>query len=270
MKSMTAALDPQQQPSVTKRLAKSFSRAARQYNEIATVQSRIAEYALSLVPNEPVANILDIGCGTGRHTAQLARFGEHITGLYIAPTMLELAAKHYPKLAFRYGNAEQLPFESLTQQLCFSSMALQWCESPAIALNEMYRVLQPGGIAVISVMVEPSFRKLDHAQQELGLQPTRNRFNTHMEWLNWARKAGFECLFNQQKVYLDAHDNALSLLRSISHVGASVQTSTTATSRLQRKHLSALEHILRAQSSQNLLEIDYQVSHFVLKKTENV
>lgn len=252
--------------SLTERLATSFNRAAKHYNNIAHVQQSIAEHALSMVPQSSLGRALDIGCGTGRHTAQLAQMGYQATGIDIAPNMVKTATEAFSGIDFKVASAEHIPLPEGAVSLCFSSMALQWSESEQRVMDEIYRVLAPGGIAVLAIMVEPSFRNLDRAQQQIGFRPTRNVFRSHMEWLNWGIRAGFTSVKNEQKPYIDKHDSILALLRSISNVGAGVRATTSYQTRMTRKDITSLGQVMRELSASEQLEIDYQISHFLLQK----
>ena len=57
-----------------------------------------ASYAASLVP--PPARVLDAGCGTGRVAARLAELGYACTGVDVDPSMLAVARREHPGLAW--------------------------------------------------------------------------------------------------------------------------------------------------------------------------
>jgi ubiquinone/menaquinone biosynthesis C-methylase UbiE len=114
----------------------------------------IARHALSL-RNQGTA--VDIGCGPGYLVALLAKKskGLHITGLDLSEEMLEQALAHAQavgvenRVAFKIGDAGRLPFEDHSVDLVVSSLSLHhWCD-PIEVMNEIARVLRPGGAFLI-------------------------------------------------------------------------------------------------------------------------
>src|SRR3984893_15967469 len=56
--------------------------------------------------------ILDIGCGTGHLTAQIAESGAQVVGVDRSPEMIAAAQKAYPNLQFEVADARNLPYRS--------------------------------------------------------------------------------------------------------------------------------------------------------------
>lgn len=97
---------------------------------------------------------LDLGCGRGEVTAQLARHGAQVTGIDISPESLSrartLAAEHgvAHKVTFRDGNAEQLPFDDDSFDLAVSAGVMSFVDFDR-AIAELSRVVRHDGTAVI-------------------------------------------------------------------------------------------------------------------------
>ncbi|NBV41451.1 methyltransferase domain-containing protein [bacterium] len=72
-----------------------FSDAARSYDQYAVVQSYVFDTLTSLIVDNQPRRILDIGCGTGLHTARLAaRFPDaEITAIDMSDQMIEVASQ---------------------------------------------------------------------------------------------------------------------------------------------------------------------------------
>ena len=102
----------------------------------------------------PSDKILDVGCGTGE-LERLILSGhpeQRIVGVDISERMLSLARKKcsgYSTASFLGANASALPFPDQTFDLVVSASAFHYFDQPTNCLDEMRRVLIPGGSAVI-------------------------------------------------------------------------------------------------------------------------
>src|SRR5260370_209411 len=73
-----------------------FDAHAPRYQENRFTQNTLAEleFFLSLFPLAKGSRILDGGCGTGRHSIEMAKRGFNVTGLDLSPGMLQVAQKN--------------------------------------------------------------------------------------------------------------------------------------------------------------------------------
>jgi len=91
-----------------------FDAHAPHYDENPFTEHTVAEvdFFLNLFPIEPGATILDVGCGTGRHSAELARRGFKVTGVDISEGMLAEALKKSDQVEWIQADATQpLPLD---------------------------------------------------------------------------------------------------------------------------------------------------------------
>ncbi|WP_353979057.1 malonyl-ACP O-methyltransferase BioC [Salinicola endophyticus] len=163
-----------------RRIASGFSRAASSYDAAAGLQREVADTLLARLPADcrPAA-VLDIGCGTGYVTAALARrYASTTLGLDLASGMLAAARASHPELAIRWlaGAAERLPLAAGSVDLVASSLALQWCDSLAAALDEAWRVLRPGGYLAFTTLCDGSLREWQGAWRAVDDGAHVNRF----------------------------------------------------------------------------------------------
>jgi len=98
--------------------------------------------------------VLEVAPGPGYFAIELARLGNfRITGLDISHTFAEIAGRNAAgagvKVNFQQGNASQMPFSAQTFDFVICSAAFKNFADPVGALLEMYRVLAPGGRALI-------------------------------------------------------------------------------------------------------------------------
>lgn len=95
----------------------------------------------------------DLGCGTGSLVLELARRapGLRVTGIDLSDQLLEAgrrAAQHSGlagQVDFRLGSVEALPFPNQSLDLAVSTLSLHHWAEPLKVLNEIERVLKPGG-----------------------------------------------------------------------------------------------------------------------------
>jgi trans-aconitate methyltransferase len=97
-----------------------------------------------LLNPQPDERILDVGCGTGQLTAEIAQSGAQVTGLDNSPDMLAEARKHFPELSFVLGDAASFHFPQPFDAV-FSNAALHWVKSADAAVSSIARALVPGG-----------------------------------------------------------------------------------------------------------------------------
>src|ERR1700733_15356167 len=84
-----------------------------------------AEDLIDLLEPQPGERILDLGCGTGHLTAQIAARGVEILGLDASASMIAQARQNYPRLKFVLADARALTFEQPFDAV-FSNAALHW------------------------------------------------------------------------------------------------------------------------------------------------
>jgi SAM-dependent methyltransferase len=106
---------------------------------------------LELIP-PPRRLTLDIGCGEGRLTRDLAERGHNVVGIDVSPTMIQAARAGNPELEFVEADAAKLPFDDGTADLAIAFMSLMDIDDMQGAVREAARVLEPGGRLVAAVV----------------------------------------------------------------------------------------------------------------------
>jgi len=139
-----------------------FDRIARRYDLANTVLSlggdarwrRLAAKAARLAPG---GRALDVACGSGKLAAELARAapGVKVMGLDFSPGMLDHARAAHPDIEFTEGDALDLPFPDASFDAVTIAFGLRNLARPDRGLEEMLRVLNPGGRAVVLEFVRP-------------------------------------------------------------------------------------------------------------------
>ena len=93
---------------------------------------------------------LDAACGTGRYSAYLTDRDHTVIGVDRSPAMLEKARAKLPQSDFREGDLEALPVEDASVDAAVCALALVHLEEIEPAMQELARVLRPGGRLILS------------------------------------------------------------------------------------------------------------------------
>ena len=114
-----------------------------------------------VVPARGKLDALDVGCGTGFLTFELAARGHRVTGVDFAPAMIaearRKAADRALAVRLEEADAEQLPFGAASFDLVISRHLLWTLPHPEAAIDEWIRVLRPGArLVVVDGQFDPS------------------------------------------------------------------------------------------------------------------
>lgn len=108
--------------------------------------------------------VLEIGTGNGADGALFALNGANYTGVDLTKTALEATEKHFRVLGlsgtFLQQNAEHLSFEDHSFDFVYSHGVLHHTPHPQQAIDEVWRVLKPGGRAIVMLYHKRSFNYL--------------------------------------------------------------------------------------------------------------
>jgi ubiquinone/menaquinone biosynthesis C-methylase UbiE len=123
---------------------------AGDFGVVAKTVSAGAEDFIASLDIPAGARVLDIACGTGNTAIPLARRGCIVTGVDIAPNLLEQAraraAADGLAITFDEGDAEALPYGDATFDAVTTMFGAMFAPRPDLVASEMARVLKPGGL----------------------------------------------------------------------------------------------------------------------------
>ncbi|HET7807217.1 MAG TPA: class I SAM-dependent methyltransferase [Gaiellaceae bacterium] len=91
--------------------------------------------------------VLDVGCGSGVLTEELARRvgADHVSGVDPSP-LLAACAERVPNAELKQGWAEALPWPDDSFEAAIAQLVIHFMEDPAAGVGEMARVTRPGGV----------------------------------------------------------------------------------------------------------------------------
>ena len=142
------------------------------------------------------SSVLEVAPGPGYFSIELAKLGSYsITGLDISRTFVKMAAKKAAeagvKVDFKHGTASKMPLMSNSFDFLLCRAAFKNFAQPVVALQEMCRVLKPGGRGlIIDLKGNASKEELGRAVDGMGLS-TFNRILTRLAFKTMLLKRAY-------------------------------------------------------------------------------
>ncbi|WP_093856737.1 class I SAM-dependent methyltransferase [Tenuibacillus multivorans] len=133
------------------------------------------------VPDE--SKVLDLGCGDGYGSYKLWREGYDVKGVDLSDEMVRLCQQRQTddmeRLQFLQADMLDLPFNENEFDALMAINALEWAEVPIQALEELIRVIKPGGFMCIGVLGPTAAPRVNSYQRLYGENVI---MNTMMPW----------------------------------------------------------------------------------------
>jgi SAM-dependent methyltransferase len=129
---------------------------------------------------------LDLGCGEGRLTRDLAALGHRVVGVDLSPSMVQAARETDPSGEYVHADIAHLPFEAGAADLAIAFMSLMDTDNMPDAMREIARVLEPGAL-LIATVVHPlnsaSLPRVDHEEPGVVIRSYREprRYSDRIE-----------------------------------------------------------------------------------------
>ncbi|MEO8905675.1 MAG: methyltransferase domain-containing protein [Polyangiaceae bacterium] len=114
------------------------------YDDHAAFVSDLAHDLVLWLRPEPGERVLDLGCGTGTLTAEIARLGARVIGVDHSAEMIAGAREKYAELQFDVVDGQALPYSSEFDAV-FSNAALHWMPRARDVVRGVNRALAPRG-----------------------------------------------------------------------------------------------------------------------------
>ncbi len=242
------------------RIELQFDLAAERYDKLASVQRAMAGDVLQRVVQAELpasTRVVDLGCGTGELLRRLGTAGfSQATGLDLSQKMLDVAARQNPAARFVRGDIESLPLADDSFGLVVSSAAIQWCNA-ATAASEMFRVLCPGGKAVVGTFADPTLEQWSEAFEQLGLSKRVHPFQSIDQVSQSFDDAGFVNVSSRQVIRSVEFDSVKAMFRSVQRLGAA-NAMDSRNQRLRRSdYLALVDHFEALLKREGTLGLSY-------------
>jgi malonyl-CoA O-methyltransferase len=247
-------------------IRRSFSAAADSYDAFAFLQREIGSRMLErldYILAEPKV-IVDLGAGTGEHTAALAkRYPRAQTyGLDLAEPMLKKMRK---RSSWRRpirpvcADIQLLPFADNSVDLLFSSLAMQWCESLDETFKEFRRVLRPGGFVLFSTFGPDTLHELRQSWAEVDeREHVHNFIDMHIVGDAMIQAGLAEPVMDIENLTL-TYKNVYDLMRELKGIGAHNVALDRQRGLTGRKRLQAFEQAYEKFRSDDVVPASYEV-----------
>lgn len=167
---------------------------ATQYLKFESERTRPSQDLIGRLADCHPDRVLDLGCGPGNSTRQLAaRFPQaDLLGVDASEEMLRRAREQYPQLAFQRCLAPQ-ELDRLEGgfDLIFSNACLQWIPNQTALLEALFAKLNPGGVLAVQIPL-------------VQRAPFYRRLNRLITTERWSRLSSVQCFYNEEPgVYAD-------------------------------------------------------------------
>ncbi len=145
---------------------------AAEYSRRSSLQEAMAQEVLALLDLKGAERILDVGCGDGKITAEIASRAARglIVGVDPSRDMISFAQSHFgpatrPNLRFEVADARCLPFKH-EFELVVSFNALHWVPEQDVALGSIHSALTSGGRAQLRLVAKGARKSLENVAEE--------------------------------------------------------------------------------------------------------
>ena len=272
---------PSQPPMVLdkRQIARSFSRAANSYNQVADLQRHTGQQLLTLATAQPplsaqqTGGIVDLGCGTGLFLAPLQQLYPYnpLFAIDIAVGMLQQSRQNssIAKLPLLCADATNMPLASASVAVIFANLTVQWCTNVNALFAEISRVLQPGGYCVFSTLGPRSLFELRSAWRRIDDRVHVNTFITEQTLLTALQsgRSGLQRQYWREEMITQHYGELDTLLNQFRQLGSHNINRGRPLGLMGKRRMQAFRTAYEQQrNSDGLLPVTYQVWYGVLRK----
>ena len=134
---------------------------AGDFGEIAKSIETGAEEFVDRLDLKPGMLVLDVACGTGNLAIPAAQAGADVTGIDIAPNLIDQAKERAKaeglNTVFEVGDAEALPYGDASFDVVMTMFGAMFAPRPDVTADELKRVCRPGGLIAMANWTPEAF-----------------------------------------------------------------------------------------------------------------
>jgi len=203
------------------KIARSFGSASHSYDVSARLQRYAGKHLMPWLPNRNDLTVLDLGAGTGFFTNILAGTYQQVIGLDISRQMVEFAKAHRSSdISWLQGDAFKLPLQTASIDFIYSNLVIQWCDPLDKVLDEILRVLKPGGLFIFSTLVDGTLHELKSSWAQVDDDKHVIDFTSDKELITLLNSPRSTLIEHQAQDIVLEYENVLHLVHELKGLGA--------------------------------------------------
>lgn len=204
------------------KIAKTFGLASKSYDVSSRLQRFSGKHLMPWLPNNKALTVLDLGSGTGFFTDLLANSYQKVIGLDMSKNMLHFAAQARNKnITWLEADAHKIPLQEASIDFIYSNLVIQWCDPLDVAIDEMLRVLKPGGFIIFTTLVDGTLHELKSSWRQVDNDQHVINFKTEAELTELFNHEQANVLEHKCQDVVLEYENVIHLARELKCLGAS-------------------------------------------------
>jgi malonyl-CoA O-methyltransferase len=249
----------------TRRVRRSFDRAAETFDDAAVLQTEVRDNLLARLDWMALAPrvVVDAGAGTGHASRALIRRypKARVIALDFSPRMLHAAGRRQSwlrRFARVCADAERLPLADGSVDLILSNLMLQWC-NPDLVFAEFRRVLAPHGLLTFTTLGPDTLRELRSAWAEVDSRTHVHQFIDMHDLGDALVRGGFAAPVLDVERYTLAYADVRRVAADLKATGARNATMGRARGLTGRRQFAAFQAAYEAHRRDGRLPATYEV-----------
>lgn len=203
------------------KIARSFGSASDSYDISARLQRYCGKHLMPWLPNRNDLTVVDLGSGTGFFTDLLASRYQQVIGLDISTKMLRFAKENRNSTIYWLeADAYKLPLQDNSIDFIYSNLMIQWCDPLNTVLDEIMRVLKPGGLFVFSTLIEGTLYELKSSWAQVDNDKHVIDFKPENEIRELLEGTDRKLLNAKEQDIILEYENVLHLAHELKGLGA--------------------------------------------------
>jgi malonyl-CoA O-methyltransferase len=249
-----------------RKIRRAFDRAADSYDDAAVLQKEVCSRLLEKLEYIKLSpqRILDAGVGTGEAVAPLMKRYKksRLIALDLSERMLAKATA-YGSLLRRpdlvCADIEQLPFREDSFELIFSSLTLQWCNDMQATVEDILRVLKPGGLLLFSTFGPDTLKELRACWSRIDDAVLVNEFSDMHDVGDALLQAGFADPVMEAEIITLNYESIDKLMADLRAIGANATAEGGRSGLTAPSVLTRLRQAYESYRVNQLLPASYEV-----------